>query len=148
MAIIRLNYATELRYGVLVDLATQVYCGEAISLEMGYFNVIWQRDACDFILRSFGRVVTPPGILNVTGAETLSCRRVCERFGELFGRVVRFTGEESPTALLSDASQAIQWFGPPKATLDEMMQATADWIERGGQTWNKPTRFQVRDGKF
>ena len=148
MTILRLNYATEFRYGVLVDLAKQVYRGETISLDMGYFNVIWQRDACDIILRSLAFASVPPRIINVTGAERISCRRVCERFGELLGRKVRFDGMESPTALLSDARQAIQLFGQPSMTLDAMLSVTADWIQRGGETWNKPTHFQVRDGKF
>lgn len=148
MAIIRLNYATEFRYGILVDLAKQVYREEPISLDMGYFNVIWQRDACDIVLRSLAFAATPPVILNVTGAERLSCRHVCERFGEIFGREVRLAGTESPTALLSDARMAVQLFGPPKVSLDSMLSMTADWIERGGETWDKPTRFQVRDGKF
>jgi nucleoside-diphosphate-sugar epimerase len=148
MIILRLNYATEIRYGVLVDLAKQVYRGETISLDMGYFNVIWQRDACDIILRSLAFAAVPPRIINVTGAERISCRWVCERFGALLGRKVRFDGKESSTALLSDARQAIQLFGQPSMTLDAMLSKTADWIQRGGETWNKPTHFQVRDGKF
>ena len=148
MTIIRLNYATEFRYGILVDLAKQVYRGETISLVTGYFNVIWQRDACDNILRSLALSSVPPRILNVTGAERISCRQVCEKFGELFGRKTRFDGVESPSALLSDARQAIQLFGRPTVTLDAMLSMTADWINRGGETWNKPTQFQVRDGKF
>jgi nucleoside-diphosphate-sugar epimerase len=147
-AIIRLNYATEFRYGVLVDLAKQVFAGETVSLETGYFNAIWQRDACDFILRSLTLAAVPPRIVNVTGAERVSSRQVCERFGELFGREVRFAGAESATALLSDARQMVQLFGQPATTLDDMLSMTADWIRRGGKTWNKPTHFQVRDGKF
>jgi nucleoside-diphosphate-sugar epimerase len=148
MAILRLNYATEFRYGVLVDLAQQVYRGETIPLDMGYFNVIWQGDACDIILRSLAFTAVPPRIINVTGADRISCRQTCEKFGELLGREVRFEGEESPTALLSDARQAIQLFGRPIVTLDAMLSMTADWIKCGGETWNKPTHFQVRDGKF
>lgn len=148
LAIVRLNYATEFRYGVLVDLAKQVYAGEPISLDMGYFNVIWQRDACDMILRCFSIAETPPRIVNVTGAERLSCRAVCQELGKLLNRQVRFVGEESQSALLSDASQAIQLFGRPATSIDEMLAMTADWIRRGGETWNKPTKFQVRDGKF
>jgi nucleoside-diphosphate-sugar epimerase len=148
MTIIRLNYATELRYGVLVDLAKQVVRGEPISLDMGYFNVIWQRDACDIILRSLTIASVPPRILNVTGADRISCRWVCEQFGELLGRQVRFVGMESPTALLSDGSQSTELFGRPAMELDAMLSLTADWINRNGETWNKPTHFQVRDGKF
>ena len=148
LAIIRLNYATELRYGVLVDLARKVYAGEPVALEMGYFNAIWQRDASEMILRSFVCASSPPMTLNVTGAERLSCRRVCEQFGELFGREATFTGTESATALLSDASRAVGLFGRPLMPIDRMLELTADWIRRGGETWNKPTHFQVRDGKY
>jgi nucleoside-diphosphate-sugar epimerase len=148
LAIIRLNYAAELRYGVLVDLAKQVFAGETVPLAMGYFNVIWQRDACDQILRSFEYASSLPRILNVTGPTRVSSREVCQRFGKLLGRDVRFEGKESPTALLSDASQAIELFGLPATSLDDMISMTANWIQRGGETWNKPTRFQVRDGKF
>jgi nucleoside-diphosphate-sugar epimerase len=148
LTILRLNYATEFRYGVLVDLATQVYRGETIPLAMGYFNVIWQRDACDIILRSLQEATVPARIINVTGPERISCRAVCERFGQLFGKPVRFAGAEASTALLSNSAQAIELFGRPVMSIDEMISLTADWIERGGETWGKPTHFQVRDGKF
>jgi nucleoside-diphosphate-sugar epimerase len=148
LAILRLNYATEFRYGVLVDLAKQVYRGEPVSLAMGYFNVIWQRDACDVILRSLDAASVPARVINLTGAERISCREVCERFGRLFGKAVRFDGVEASTALLSDARQAVGLFGPPAMPLDAMISLTADWIQRGGETWDKPTHFQVRDGKF
>jgi nucleoside-diphosphate-sugar epimerase len=147
-AIIRLNYATELRYGVLVDLAQKVQREEPISLEMGYFNSIWQRDACDMILRSFEHAGSPPQVLNVTGPECISCRETCERFGVLLERSVKFVGSEADTALLSDARQAIKLFGPPTATVQDMTNWIADWIRRGGEIWDKPTRFEVRNGKF
>ncbi len=148
ISIIRLNYATEFRYGVLVDLAEKVYRGEPISLSMGFFNTIWQRDACEMIVRSLEYADTPPLILNVTGADRLSCRKVCERFGEIFDREVRFTDVESATALLSDPSLAVSLFGAPPTPIDEVISGTADWISRGGETWNKPTQFEVRDGKY
>jgi nucleoside-diphosphate-sugar epimerase len=148
LAILRLNYATEFRYGVLVDLAKQVYRGEPVSLAMGYFNVIWQRDACDVILRSLEVTAVPARIINLTGTERISCREVCERFGRLFGKAVRFDGVEASTALLSDARQAAGLFGPPAMALDRMISLTADWVQRGGETWDKPTHFLVRDGKF
>jgi nucleoside-diphosphate-sugar epimerase len=147
-ALIRLNYATELRYGVLVDLAQKVHCGEPISLAMGYFNTIWQRDACDMILRAFEHTASPPRVLNITGPQRLSVRTICERFGELFNRASTFIDTESETALLSDATLAGHLLGPPRTSLDQMLQWTADWIQRGGETWNKPTQFESRDGKF
>ena len=133
---------------MLVDLAKQVDAGQPITLDMGYFNVIWQRDACDMILRSFACTAIPPRIINVTGAERLSARQVCTRLGELLARDVAFVGQESPTALLSNATQAAELFGRPATTIDEMLAMTADWIRRSGETWNKPTKFQVRDGSF
>jgi nucleoside-diphosphate-sugar epimerase len=148
MVILRLNYATEFRYGVLVDLAKQVHRGETIPLAMGYFNVIWQRDACDIIVRSFEVATAPARIINMTGPERVSSREVCERFGRLFGKPVRFEGTEAKTALLSNASQAVELFGRPAMSLDAMVSLTADWIGRGEETWDKPTHFQVRDGKF
>ena len=146
--IVRLNYATELRYGVLVDLARKVQRGEAISLATGYFNTIWQRDACDLLLRSFPHAASPPLVLNVTGNERVSVRTVCERFGELLDRQPTFAGSESNTALLSDASLSRDLLGESSTSLDEMLRLTASWVQRGGESWEKPTHFEVRDGKF
>ncbi len=146
--VIRLNYAAELRYGVLVDLARKVYRGDPIPLHMGFFNAIWQRDACDVIVRSLQYASSPPLTVNVTGVDRLSCRSVCERLGEILDRPVKFAGAESPTALLSDASLCVSLFGLPRTSIDEMVKSTADWIASGGETWNKPTQFEVRDGKY
>jgi nucleoside-diphosphate-sugar epimerase len=147
-AIIRLNYATELRYGTLVDLAQKVFRNEPIPLATGYFNTIWQRDACDMILRTFEHATSPPLVLNVTGLERLSVRIVCEHFGKRFGREPKFTGIESTTALLSDAYLARHLLGPPPTPPEQILEWIADWIQRGGETWNRPTHFEVRDGKF
>jgi nucleoside-diphosphate-sugar epimerase len=147
-AIARLNYATELRYGVLVDLAQKVFRGEPISLTMGYFNTIWQRDACDTILRLFQSADVPPNIWNITGLERLSVREIALRFGQLFDRTPQFVGVESDTALLSNATAACNAFGAPPTSVEQMVDWIADWIRRGGETWNKPTHFEVRDGRF
>jgi nucleoside-diphosphate-sugar epimerase len=147
-AIIRLNYATELHYGVLVDLAQKVFRNEPISLTTGYFNTIWQRDACDTILRTFEHATSPPLVLNITGLERLSVRTVCEHFGKLLGREPKFIGTESATALLNDAHLSRHLLGPPPTSVEQMLEWTADWIKRGGETWNRPTHFEVRDGKF
>lgn len=146
--IIRLNYATEFRYGVLVDIATKVMQGEPVDLTMGYFNVIWQPDACAMTLASLPHASSPPCILNLTGGEKLSVREVATRFGELLDRDVSFTSEESPSALLSDSRKSHELLGTPPTTLDEMIEATAQWVSRGLPTWGKPTHFEVRDGKF
>ena len=146
--ILRLNYATELRYGVLVDLAQQVQREEPISLATGHFNCIWQGDANNLALRSLELARTPPQVLNLTGAETLATRDVCLRFGELLDKAVTFVGEPEATALLSDSSHAHQLLGKPKVTVDQMIEQTARWVRDGGETLNAPTHFEARDGKF
>ena len=148
VSIIRLNYATELRYGVLVDLAQRVYREEPIALDMGYFNVIWQADACNMTLCSLNHANSPPAIFNVTGPTVIRCRDVCERFGELLGKPVQFVGVESPSALLSDARRTCDTLGAPETPLDDMIHWTAEWVSAGGENWGKPTHFEVRDGKF
>jgi len=148
MALIRLNYAAEMRYGVLVDLARKVLAGAPIDLAMGYFNVIWQADANAIALRAFDHVATPPTVLNVTGPETLGVRQVAERFGERFGRSLDLRGVEAPDALLSDATLSRRLFGPPRLGAGQLIDLTAGWLEHGGQTLDKPTHFEARDGRF
>lgn len=148
VAIIRLNYAVDLRYGVLVDMARSVLAGEPVNLAMGYFNTIWQGDANAMTLRAFDRCEVPPRAFNVTGPEVLSVRRTCERFGELFGVEPRFTGTEAETALISNAAAGIAAIGPPRVPTDRLIGWVADWVKRGGRLLDKPTHFEARDGKF
>jgi nucleoside-diphosphate-sugar epimerase len=148
ISIVRLNYAVELRYGVLVDLARRVHARETIDLSMGYMNVIWQADANAMSLASFEQASSPPFVLNVTGLETLRVRDVCEAFARRFGVDVKFSGTEAPDALLSDARVAHERYGPAGVSVEQMMDWIAHWIERGGATLGKPTHFEVRDGKF
>jgi nucleoside-diphosphate-sugar epimerase len=146
--IFRLNYAIDLRYGVLHDIARKVWAGEPVDVTCGYVNVIWQGDACARALQCLPRTSTPPEVLNVTGSETLSVRDLAERFGRLFDRTPRFTGTEAPTAWLADAGKSIDWFGEPSIGLERMIEATAAWIRRGGNSLGKPTHFESRDGRF
>ena len=148
MAILRLNYAIDLRYGILLDIAEKVYAEEPISLEMGNVNVIWQGDANAVALRAFAHCQSPPLILNVTGPETLSVRYLASCFGRLFNKSPRFEGEEAETALLSNASRCHQLFGYPRVSLGQMIEWIAEWVRIGGTTLHKPTHFEVRDGKF
>lgn len=147
-AIMRLNYAIDLRYGVLLDVAQKVKAGHPVDLAMGAANVIWQGDANAQALALLNYCQSPPFVLNVTGPELVSIRRLALRFGELFGVEPLFTGSEAPTALLSNAGQAHARFGYPRVALEQMISWTADWVERGGGTWQKPTHFETRDGKF
>lgn len=148
MAILRLNYAIDLRYGILLDIAEKVYAEESISLKMGNVNVIWQGDANAIALRAFAHCQSPPLILNVTGPETVSIRSLASRFGTLFNKSPIFDGQEAETALLSNASQCHRLFGYPRVSLEQMIEWIAEWVRIGGTTLRKPTHFEVRDGKF
>lgn len=148
VTIIRLNYACELRYGVLVDIARQVWTGQPIDLTMGHFNTIWQGDANAMSLAGISHVASPPFVINITGPETLSVRDAAQRFGQLLGKPVELTGNESPQALLSNPGRATEMYGPPSINIEQMTQWIADWIRADGPTLDKPTHFQVRDGRF
>ncbi|MCR9226323.1 MAG: NAD(P)-dependent oxidoreductase [Flavobacteriaceae bacterium] len=147
-ALIRLNYAVEPRYGVLVDVATKVKNNEPVDLEMGYFNAIWQGDANTMVLRSLEQTSVPANIINVTGEETLSVRAVAEEFGKHFGISPRFTGVESETALLNNATKSFELFGEPKKAIEKVIDWTANWMKMEKKTLDKPTHFEVRDGKY
>ncbi|GGC98363.1 NAD-dependent epimerase/dehydratase family protein [Pontibacillus salipaludis] len=144
----RLNYAIDLRYGVLLEIAKSVKEGKPVDVTMGHANVIWQGDANDMALRSLLYCSSPPQTLNVTGPETMSIRWAAEQFGELMNRTPVIIGEEQDTALLSNASKAHKLFGYPRVTLREMIEWTADWLEYEGETLDKPTHFQEREGKY
>jgi len=146
--IIRLNYANELRYGVLVDLAQKVLSGQMIDLSMGNLNVIWQGDANNYIARSLALASSPASVLNVAGPQILSVRTLAERIARLAGTKASFTGTEQSTALLSDSSRCLELFGQPTVSLDWMLSRVVDWVRRGEKTLNKPTKYQVRDGQF
>jgi len=147
-ALIRLNYACDLRYGVLVDLALRVWNRQPVDLSMGYFNTIWQGDANAQSLCAFEHLTRPPWIVNVTGSEILSVRVVCETLGRLWSVPVAFTGHESTTALLSNNSLARSLWGSPAVTTERLLQWVADWIESGRPLLGKPTHFESREGQF
>jgi nucleoside-diphosphate-sugar epimerase len=148
IALVRLNYACDLRYGVLVDLARQVWTGQAIDLTMGHFNTIWQGDANALTLRAFDCVGVPPSIINVTGPEILSVRAVCEQFGRIMQKSVGFTGAESDSALLSNSRRAIELFGLPPVSGGQLVEWVARWVMHGGSHLGKPTHFESRSGRF
>jgi len=148
VALIRLNYSCELRYGVLVDLALKVWAGQPIDLTMGHFNVLWQADANAMSLAAFAVCGSPAAVVNVTGPEVLSVRDVCEEFGRRFGRQPMFEREAAGDALINNASAALSRFGNPRVPPTVLMRWIADWIRRGGPLLNKPTHFEVRDGRF
>jgi nucleoside-diphosphate-sugar epimerase len=148
MSLIRLNYATEMRYGVLVDLAQKVWANQPIDVSMGNMNVIWQGDANAMALASLAHASAPPFVLNVAGPELLSVRRVCEQLGRRLGRTPAFVGQESPDGLLSNGQLGHRLFGYPRVSISQLLDWTADWVKRGEATLGKPTHFETRDGKF
>lgn len=148
VALLRLNYAIDVRYGVLLDIGQRVFARQPVSVEMGAVNVIWQGDANSVALRSLALAASPPFVLNVTGPEVLRVRDIAQRFGKLFGIEPEFEGREAETSLLNDASLCCRLLGKPSVSVDEMINMVADWIRSVGPTLNKPTHFEVRDGKF
>ena len=148
MTIIRLNYACELRYGVLVDLARWVWEDKEIDRAMGHFNVIWQRDANAFTLQSLEHAVSPPLVLNVTGPEILSVENVAMQFGTLMGKEPILVGTPGTECLLNNASRCFDKFGKPIVSADIMMRWIADWVARGGENLNRLTHFEVVNGQF
>ncbi len=148
VALLRLNYAVEMRYGVLADIGRKVYERRPVDVSMGAVNIIWQGDANSVCLRAFSLCKSPPAVLNLTGPETLSVRSIARRFGERFNVEPVLEGVESATALLSDASECHRIFGYPEVSVGRMIEWAAAWIAAGGTSWSKPTHFEVRDGKF
>ncbi len=148
VTIVRLNYANEPRYGIIVDLALRILNDQPIDLTMGAVNLIWQRDANDYIIRSITIAKSPPAILNVAGPETISIRALAEQIGKSLGKEPKFVSQESSSALLSDASRCIDLFGRPQTTLDQMVSMIVEWVKSGKEVLNKPTKYDVRNGKF
>jgi len=147
-AILRLNYAVEMRYGVIADLATRIRAGTPIDLTTGHVNVVWQRYANEVVLRSLRHASNPPFVLNLTGPEIVSVRAVAERLGRRLGVEPTFTGEPAETALLSNASRCHGLFGYPDVALDSLIDWQTDWLQNGGPVWAKATKFERRDGNF
>jgi len=146
--LVRLNYAIDMRYGVLQDIAAKVLGGETLDLTMGHVNVIWQGDANAVALRCLAHTTAPTSPLNVTGPQTLSVRWLADEFARRFGRSAQLTGSEAPTGWLNNAARMVAEFGPPKVGIERMLDWTADWLLRGLPSHGKPTHYEVRDGRF
>lgn len=148
VAIIRLNYAVDLRYGVLADIGRAVYVGDPVSLSTAYVNVVWQGYANEVVLRSLSYATPDVFTVNLTGPELLSVATIARRFGELLDREVHFEGAAEATALLSDARRCFELFGPPAVLADRLIEWQATWLAEGLPMSGKPTKWAVRDGAF
>lgn len=147
-AILRLNYAVEMRYGVLADIARKVFAGQPVDVTMGDVNVIWQGDANSVCLRCLAHCASPPWVVNLTGPEVLSVRWLAHEFARCFNMQPILQGNEAGTALISNSSRMVAEFGAPSVTIGQMIDWIADWIRSGGETLGKPTHFETRDGRF
>ena len=144
----RLNYAVDLRYGVLYDIAKSVWDETPVKLGRGVFNCIWQGDVCEYALRSLLHTANPPAILNVTGPETISTRWAAEEFGRIFQKTPRFEGEEQPQGIFSNTTRLNEWMGYPSVTLGDMIRWQAEWVQNGAPALTAPTHFDTTDGKY
>jgi len=144
----RLNYAIDMRYGVLHDIGRKVRDDEPIDLSMGHVNVIWQGDANEVALRCLAHATTPTSPINVTGPQTLEVRQLAAEFGKLLGKQPRFVGKEASTGWLNDSRRMVTTFGAPSVPVGQMLAWTADWLARDMKTLNKPTHYEVRDGQY
>lgn len=146
--LIRLNYSIDLRYGVLLDIAQKVRDRQPLDLTTGYVNIIWQGDAISHIIQALAHCTSPPAVFNITGPATLRVRDLAQMFASHWGLEPVFESTESETAWLSNAARSHQLFGAPKISVNQMIQWTAEWLDAGGEVLNRPTKFQVRDGRY
>lgn len=148
LALVRLSYAVDLRYGVLVDLAERVRRNQPVDVRTGWVNVIWQGDASAQALQCFARAGAPAFAVNVTGAEAVAVPDLARRFGAYFRRTPAFVGLTAPDALLSDTGLARRLFGPPTVPTARLVGWVAEWLKAGNATLGRPTKFEVRDGRY
>jgi nucleoside-diphosphate-sugar epimerase len=146
--LMRLEYAIDMRYGVLHDVAQKVLAGQPVDVTMGHVNVLWQGEANEQALRLLAHCTSPTSPINVSGPEVVSVRALAQELGRLLQKKVTVTGKESPTAWLVDTAAAQRLFGAPRVPLAQMLEWQADWVARGQPSLGKPTHFETRDGKY
>jgi nucleoside-diphosphate-sugar epimerase len=146
--LVRLNYAIDMRYGVLHDIASKILARQPIDVSLGHVNFIWQGDASAQALRCLAHCDTPTSPINVSGREILAVRDLAKKFSALLDREPIITGTEQPTAWLTDTSQATKLFGLPVVDTNSLIAWTADWVARAMPSLGKPTKYEVRDGRY
>lgn len=144
----RLNYAIDMRYGVLHDVACKVRDGQAIDLSMGHVNVIWQGDANSMALRCLAHATTPTTPINVSGPETIAIRWLAGEFGRLLGKTPVLAGTEARSGWVTNTRRMQAEFGMPSVPLARMIEWTAEWVSRAMPSLGKPTHYEVRDGRY
>ena len=148
VALVRLNYSVEPRYGVLVDIAQRLLADQPVDLTMGHVNLIWQRDACAHAIQCLDLAASPAVPVNITGPAILPVRMLADELGRRLGKTPRFCGSEGALAWLNDASFSHRQFGQPPTALSDILDWTAAWLTEGGPTLGKPTHFEAGDGNF
>lgn len=148
VALVRLNYSVEFRYGLLLDIALKIARGEPVDVGMGHCNVIWQGDAVAHAIQCLDLAESPARPVNITGAEVLAVRTLAESLGRLLALPVRLRGTETGTAWLNNAAYSHARFGAPAVGIGQMLAWVAAWVLAGEDTWGKPTGFERRDGNF
>jgi len=148
LLLLRLNYSTDLQYGVLCDIAKKIWDDEPVVTDCEYFNISWQGDVNNYTLLSLGECTSPANILNITGPEILSVKEVAEEMAEIMGKkaIVEYTGKDR--SYLNNAGKSFQLFGKPSVNAKQLIRMQAEWIMQGGRELNIPTHFEVGDGKF
>ncbi len=144
----RLNYSTDLQYGVLYDIGIKIWNEEPIISGVDYFNIIWQGDANNAALLSLLHTTTPANILNITGEAILSVNEVAREMGKIMNKPVEIKSTGNDHSYLNNASKSFQYFGKPSVSAKELIQMQAEWIMNGGKGLNKPTHFETDNGKF
>ena len=148
VAIYRLNYAVDLRYGVLYDMAKNILDGTPIQEVTPSFNCIWQGDANEAAIRLLQYASPDVFCLNVTGPETAGVRETAYKLGKLLGKEPSFAGTPTDTAYLNNAGKMFKLFGYPSVSLDTLIEWQAQWIKDGGRALGKPTHFEERKGSY
>ena len=146
--IVRLFYSTELRYGIVHDIANKIKNGDVIDLSMGYVNQIWQGDACSYLVKCLSLCEVPVNVINLTSQEIYRVRDIAEKLGNRMNMEPVFKGKECENALLGNPKKLVNMFGEPKIDIDQIIEWVADWVMNAGESLGKPTKFEKRNGKF